>query len=101
MLFFGNLFIQTKPQSLREIQRKKAFNQTMLDYYTNKIAYLSKKGHHLHLLKMVCRDTPFRLKKDMSAYDIKIFIKGCIRHYKNKLRDAERELKKLNTVCIR
>ncbi|RJX36144.1 MAG: hypothetical protein C4531_00595 [Desulfurivibrio sp.] len=82
---------QTKIEKSRELARI----QTYKLYYESKIACLSNKrlSPALHLL--ACKDAPVERTNLDSTWQRGRYISKCLRYYKKKLNELEKELKKI------
>lgn len=84
--------LENKPS---EISAKRAKAHTYRLYYESKIKCLenTRLSPALHLL--ACKDAPFEAAGLDSSWQRNRYIKKCLRYYKKKLTELEKELKKL------
>jgi len=94
MLFFSNLSLLETKSSLREKQLEKCRLERLAAYYTNKIEYLSKSRRNVRLALLACRDAPVDYPKKTSKGAEQSYIRTCIRHYKKRLGEINKELKR-------
>ncbi|MFH1217819.1 MAG: hypothetical protein V1706_15100 [Pseudomonadota bacterium] len=82
-------------QSNSDISRKRAQIQTYKLYYESKIACLSntRLSPALHIL--ACKDAPIAPGDLQSSWQRSRYIKKCLRYYKKKLNELEKEIKKI------
>ncbi len=82
-------------QGNAEKSAKRAQVHTYKLYYESKIACLSNKklSPTLHLL--ACKDAPFTPDSLETGWRRNWYIKKCLKYYEKKLRETEKELKKL------
>ncbi len=82
-------------QSNSDISRKRAQIQTYKLYYESKIACLSntRLSPALHIL--ACKDAPIDPGDLQSSWQRSRYIKKCLRYYKKKLNELEKEIKKI------
>ncbi len=70
--------------------------QNLQKYYTDKINYLTDFRGSKQLAILACRDAPTKLTNRNSNFCQRSFVKSCLKHYKNKFNEIDRELKKFN-----
>ncbi|MBI5558612.1 MAG: hypothetical protein HY885_13350 [Deltaproteobacteria bacterium] len=87
--------MQPSTQEKSEKSTKLARLQTYKLYYESKIACLSNNrlSPALHLL--ACKDAPVERGNIESSWQRGRYIKKCLRFYKKKLNELEKELKKV------
>lgn len=66
---------------------KKGVSQATIDYYNDKIKWLTTGHQPTQLLILVCRDIPAPELAGVSARDPQPFVKKALRYYKKKLRE--------------
>jgi len=82
---------QTKTEKSRELARI----QTYKLYYESKIACLSNKRLSPALHILACKDAPVDRGDIDSTWQRGRYIRKCLRYYKKKLNELEKELKKI------
>ncbi len=70
--------------------------QAIRDYYESKIQCLELINNNPKLLRLACWDAPFEKTSLTDPKTRKKFVKMCLKYYKNKLKDVEKKLKKIN-----
>jgi len=94
MLFLTNLFLPETKLSIRERQQEKSRLERLSVYYANKIDYLSSRRLNNRLAVLACRDAQVDYKKFSGKGAEQSYIRTCLRYYKKKLRDIDKELKR-------
>jgi len=98
MLDLANFFSKPSKLPLKDIQKKKTGLSSLISYYNSKINFLSQRNLDPYLMALACRDAPLsRPSRDSSSLEQRKFLKNCLRYYRKKLQEKERELKKVNS----
>jgi hypothetical protein len=82
---------QTKIEKSRNLARI----QTYKLYYESKLACLSNKRLSPTLHRLACKDAPVERDNLDSSWQRGRYITRCLRYYKKKLNELEKELKKI------
>ena len=95
MSFLINLLLPKTRYSLRQRQQEKVRLERLSVYYIDKIDYLSGGRLNSRLAVYACRDAQVECRKTMSKGAEQSYVQNCIRYYKKKLRNINKELKKI------
>jgi len=82
-------------QQKSEKSRLLARIQTYKLYYESKIACLNNRNLSPALHLLACKDAPIERGSLESGWQRSLYVKRCLRYYKKKLREIEKELKKV------
>lgn len=88
--------MNTYMQAHTDISRKRAQLQTYKLYYESKVACLSNSRLSPALHILACKDAPVDPGDLQSSWQRSRYIKKCLKYYKKKLHELEKEIKKLS-----
>ncbi|MBC8317969.1 MAG: hypothetical protein H8E41_08680 [Desulfobulbaceae bacterium] len=83
-----------QPTKLNKSQLR-AQIQAYTVYYQSKIACLTNKRLPAPLLLLACKDAPFQVEDLTSQWQRGRYIKKCLKYYQKKLKELEKEHKKI------
>ena len=74
-----------------DISRRSCRNQAMRKYYESKVEYLQSRNIQPNMIRLACNDVPFEVDSLSSPWKRDRFIRKCMRYYRGKIRELERE----------